>query len=521
MLTNGKIQLYPFLRLALFLIVGIVVGEACTPAVSARMWGVMAVVCLVGIAALFRRPIAQSAAILLCTAVLGALRVSVYHALNDRTLPEGQTTYTALVTGEPSVRGKVLRCDLLVLDGEAKGLQLKASILRDTVEERYRQLHAGSTLRATSMLEAPRNFFPDSNFDYARWLYLHGFQAQTFVFHSSWTLAATSPQTIPAYERFKLALYKYRQRLLERYQQSASTFDDDTYGVVAAMTLGDKSALSKDLKETYSITGASHILALSGLHLSIIYFVLSLVLVRRRWFVAGQLAVVVAIWGFAFLVGMMPSVVRAATMMTVYALVAMLYRQRVSLNTLSIAAFVMLLANPMVLYDAGFQMSFAAVLGIIVFYEPFFHFLLTPRWMRRRIVRWLTSLVCTSLAAQLTTAPLVAFYFGRFSCYFLLTNLVAIPLATVIIYGALALLLLSSVPVVGAWLGWGVFSAATLLNSILGAMARWPGASIEHISVSLPQLVLIYILLACAYCLAHYAKKMYYSYHGLRMRRTS
>lgn len=512
MKTNGKLQLYPFLRLALCLIVGIALGEYGATFLSARTWGLIAVGCLLLIALLFKRPIAQSAAILLCTVVVGGLRIAVHHVLSDCVLSKEPTTYIALVTSEPSERGKVVRADLLLLDGATKGMHVKASVLRDTVQHRYRQLHAGSVLRATSLLKAPENFFHGSNFDYVRWLNVHGFSAQTFIFYSDWQLTEVDPSVIPMFERMKLALYTTRQHLLKQFKRSSKDIDNDTYGVVAAMTLGDKSALSRELKDVYSITGASHILALSGLHLGIIYFVLTLLLVRRRWFVTGHCLVILAIWGFAFLVGMMPSVVRAATMMTIYALVAMLNRQKMSLNTLSIAAFTMLLFQPMVLWDAGFQMSFMAVLGFIVFYQPLFDAMLPKRWAHVRALRWLCSMLAMSVAAQLTTAPLVAFYFGRFSCYFLLTNLVAIPLATLVIYGALALLLLSAVPVVGQVLSTCVFSVAALLNGFLGTLSRWPGASIDNISITLPQLFLIYVLIACAYGLGHYTRKMYLSH---------
>ena len=120
------------------------------------------------------------------------------------------------------------------------------------------------------------------------------------------------------------------------------------------MALCDKSALTKELRETYSKTGASHILALSGLHLGIIYALLSMLIVGRRWQMITQVAIILSIWAFVFLVGMSASVVRSAVMLTVYALLAIGHRHKMSVNTLAFTAIVMLLVTPKALFDVGF-----------------------------------------------------------------------------------------------------------------------------------------------------------------------
>ena len=113
----------------------------------------------------------------------------------------------------------------------------------------------------------------------------------------------------------------YREHLLQQYRQWG--IDEDSYAIITAMTLGDKSALTPTIRETFNITGAGHILALSGLHLGIIYMVLSLLIRTYRWRMVSQILTLLAIWAFAFLVGMTPSVVRAATMLTVYGLLSL------------------------------------------------------------------------------------------------------------------------------------------------------------------------------------------------------
>jgi competence protein ComEC len=293
-------------------------------------------------------------------------------------------------------------------------------------------------------------------------------------------------------ERTQQYFLHQRSLLLERLETAG--LSDDRYAVVAAMALGDRSALTKELKETYSKTGASHVLALSGLHLGIIYALLSMLVVGRRWQMITQVATVLSIWAFVFLTGMSASVVRSAVMLTVYALLALGHRQKMSVNTLAFTAIVMLLVTPKALFDVGFQMSFMAVFSILLFVPLFYRPFSAEYLMTHRAVSWLWGMVAVSVAAQIGVAPLIAYYFGRFSCYFLLTNFIVIPAATLILYLALGTLLIPSLGVVLA-------SMVGLLNTTLLYIATIPGATIEGLHPSVGLTVAIYGVLLAAYYL--------------------
>ena len=293
-------------------------------------------------------------------------------------------------------------------------------------------------------------------------------------------------------ERTQQYFLHQRSLLLERLETAG--LSDDRYAVVAAMALGDRSALTKELKETYSKTGASHVLALSGLHLGIIYTLLSMLVVGRRWQMITQVATVLSIWAFVFLTGMSASVVRSAVMLTVYALLALGHRQKMSVNTLAFTAIVMLLVTPKALFDVGFQMSFMAVFSILLFVPLFYRPFSAEYLMTHRAVSWLWGMVAVSVAAQIGVAPLIAYYFGRFSCYFLLTNFIVIPAATLILYLALGTLLIPSLGVVLA-------SMVGLLNTTLLYIATIPGATIEGLHPSVGLTVAIYGVLLAAYYL--------------------
>ena len=283
-----------------------------------------------------------------------------------------------------------------------------------------------------------------------------------------------------------------RGRLLQRLEGAGLTGDE--YAVVAAMALGDKSALTRDVRDTYAKTGGAHVLALSGLHLGIIYALLSMLVVGRRWQVATQVLAVLSIWAFVFLVGMPTSVVRAAVMLTVYALLAIGHRRKMSVNTLALTAIVMLTVNPQALFDVGFQMSFMAVFSILLFVPLFYRPFSAEYLMTHRLVRWLWGMVAVSVAAQIGVAPLIAYYFGNFSCYFLLTNFIVIPAATLILYLTLGTLIL---PALGSLLA----SVVSLLNTTLFRIAAIPGATIEGLHPSIMLTVSLYGVIFATYYL--------------------
>jgi competence protein ComEC len=299
-----------------------------------------------------------------------------------------------------------------------------------------------------------------------------------------------SPQ-VSRLERSKNYFLSQRARLLDRLSENG--VDGNVYAVVAAMALGDKSQLTKELKETYAVTGAAHVLALSGLHLSIIYTLLSLLLCRRRWQVVSQVLIIICIWSFVFLVGMSASVVRSAVMLTAYALLSLGNRNRMSVNTLAFTAIVMLIVHPLSLFDIGFQLSFLAVLSILIWYPVFEALIPQSFLMSHRLVRWLWSLLGVSCAAQLGTAPLIAYYFGRFSSLFLITNFVVIPFAPLILYLTLAVLFVPSI----AYL---LIYIVNTLNGILAFVASTPWVSIT-LHPSILQIIMVYVIIAATYLL--------------------
>ena len=485
----------PLFRLAVCLMVGIVVGDSV-----AVGWLLLPIfVALVAVALLlWKYEHWQSVAIALCFVVLGWLLMERQKALLVVVWPEGEVCYDAVVVSEPVEKPKTMAVDIMLT---GSGRRLKAYLYKD---DRSRALRIGDGLQIESRIEANSDWRRGS-FDYRRYLEIHGFTGRTFVASWKWQKAKVSLKQLPRFERMRLTFLKYRSQLLSRLHSAEeeksplSTLNSqlpDAYAVVAAMALGDKSALTQELKDVYSITGASHILALSGLHLGIIYGLLMFLSGRRKLFtIHFSLFTIICIWGFVFLVGMSTSVMRSAVMLSVYALLSLGHRDRMSVNTLAFTAIVMLMISPMSLFDVGFQMSYMAVFSILLF-TPLMESVFTAEYlMSHRVVRWLWGMVTVSLSAQVGTAPLIAYYFGRFSCYFLLTNFVVIPAAMLILYLSLVTLLVPS-------LAYILFYIVAVLNSILTKMAMIPGASIDDLHPTKIQTTMIYVIIVAVYLLA-------------------
>lgn len=310
-------------------------------------------------------------------------------------------------------------------------------------------------------------------------------------------------QSLSYLERTILKAHDFR----EHVEQRIRTFhiEEQDFAIISAMAMGDKTALNQETKEAYSISGTSHILAVSGLHIGIIFQLIILLLGGKR---RSKLTIILSttiVWAYVIFIGFPASAVRAATMLSIYSLVLLSLRPDPTLNTLALAYVIMVLVNPLSIFDIGFQMSFLAVASILLFYPLFFNLLSS----HSNSIRAIWGLFCVSLAAQIGTLPLIIFYFGRLSCYSLLTSFIAIPAATFILYLCALLFILSPLTYIPC-LATAIEGLMQIVMNVLTAITQFintafkltsmlPGASIEHIHLSLLQLLILYIAILAGY----------------------
>ncbi len=327
-------------------------------------------------------------------------------------------------------------------------------------------------------------------FNFKKYLKLKNINYQGFLKQSDWKLINKNKGNII----FNYAI-KSRQHfnsILNKYIKS-----ENERAVANALILGNKNELTKEIKNAYAGTGAIHVLAVSGLHVGIILIILNLFfgLIKsnnKTINLFKTLLMLFGIWGFALITGAAPSVIRAATMLSLVIIGKQLNRYSNIYNTIAAAAFMMLLWNPFQLFDVGFQLSFLALIGIIYF-QPIVY----KRWyIHNRFFDWIWKLASVAIAAQITTLPISFYYFHQFPVYFLLSGVVVIPAATIILWLGILLFVFSFMPSIAVAIGYALEKVLFVVNSLIYMIMQLPGSLIKGIWIGVGSVFLLYFIVS-------------------------
>lgn len=303
---------------------------------------------------------------------------------------------------------------------------------------------------------------PDTTFaDYENYLFYSGVSATAFSGNGQWKITKRNE-----YGNLLDRLSALQVLMNEYYDESG--FRGDEGAIIKAMTTGDKTQLPKELKSNYSHAGVTHVLALSGFHLTIIYTFLDLLLlsliISYKWRNISRLFIILFISAFTIIVGCPSSLVRAAIMCGIMLLTKVLQRENSSMNSLCLAAFAMLVFNPMLLFDVGFQLSFVSMFGIIVFSPLLID--LVP--VRQKILHKLWEMICITIACSMFTLPLITYYFGYIPLLSIVSNLSIPILATVLLWFSVFWWLLFAFTDIQLIIGNCMKSVSGMMNSIAG-----------------------------------------------------
>lgn len=381
--------------------------------------------------------------------------------------------------------GKLVRCSVGKHrnDGE-NGLSLDDG--EDGQIGDRQMLRPGDEVLMRCQITSLRNTGNPGEFDYARWLRRQGVSGMAFCYAGNWINAGKSddmPLTIKA--------LRVRSYMVER---SAKYLPEDDLAVFSAITLGDKTRVDKEIRQVYSFSGVSHVLALSGLHLGILFGLWQIVLKhldhrRRRFCLFMRLLGLFGLLAFAYLAGFPKSLVRAALMMALCQMQRHFQGEPFSVNNLFTAGLVILMFSPQALFDVGFQLSFASVLGILLYAG----LMVNPKtFVTRPVLRWIVSLVLVSVVAQLATFPLVAYYFHSIPLYGVVSNFIAVPVAYLLLVLGLVFYV---IPFLQPLVAPALHFLLSLMNVFLRWMAELPGG-VLHYRPTLLAVLLIYVVLA-------------------------
>lgn len=278
-----------------------------------------------------------------------------------------------------------------------------------------------------------------------------------------------------------------REKIIGMYKERGIT--GERLALVAAITLGQKNMLDPEQKQNFIKAGVMHIMAVSGLHAVILsMFVFSLLFfLKRRFNILRILLTILILWSFAFVTGLTPSVLRATLMFSFLQAGNLMKRQVNGINSVLASAFVLILIRPSVIFDAGFLLSYSAVIYIIAFYRDLYLKLQLSNWLSDKI--WQSAVV--TIVAQAGTLPLTIMLFNRFPTYFILTNIIIVPLSNLLIIVGCLVPMLFPVQFISQFLAL-ILSFLTGLTELLTAKAAsLPGSNIENIGMTNVECILL------------------------------
>lgn len=336
-------------------------------------------------------------------------------------------------------------------------------------------------------------------FDYKKFLAYRKIYHQQFVRQKEVKYVESNPSSSIVY-------YAIRARIWADTTLTRFVKGEREQAIASALVLGVTDGLDNELLNAYAATGAMHVLAVSGLHISIIYMLILGMLrplnntpVGRWWLAALSLII---LWGYAFVTGLSPSVLRAVTMFTFVAIAKAWNRQANIYNILAASAFCLLLYEPYLIVSVAFQLSYLAVLGI-VYLQPGMYNLWEPT---SRFWDEVWKITTVSIAAQLATFSLGLLYFHQFPNYFLLSNLLVIPISFAVLILGLVVLAISFIAPLAALCGWLLLWTIKALNAVVFTVESFPYSLIDHVYINTLQSWLLMIAIICCVLLFQFRK---------------
>jgi competence protein ComEC len=356
-------------------------------------------------------------------------------------------------------------------------------------DSKVERLNVGTEIIFSNHLQEIKQAANPGGFDYKRSCLFQGITHQVFLKMKEFVvLTDRRPRILakilfPIRRKILLILRKYIPGVKEQ-------------GLAEALLIGYKDDLDKSVVQSYTNTGVVHVIAISGLHLGLIYWLLVRLFgpLRKnklsKWL--SPIMIIAGLWLFSLIAGAQPSVLRSAVMFTCIVLAEGFSRKTSIYNSLAFSAFVLLCVNPFWLWDVGFQLSYSAVLSIVIFMKPIYNWF----YIKNKIFDCIWKLSAVSIAAQLLTTPFSIYHFHQFPTYFLLSNLIAVPVSSIIVLGEIFLFAASIVPFIGFMSGKIVSWLISLLNGYVERVESLPYSLWEGLQVNFAQATLIIFIIA-------------------------
>ncbi|MEO8109031.1 MAG: ComEC/Rec2 family competence protein [Ginsengibacter sp.] len=490
----------PFLRLLLPVISGIMLqyyfsfslNEILISAIS--LLGLFILFSLLPLAHRFKLISLQGIFITLFIITAGAL-ITWHHNVRNSNSWYGKrydtTSYVLAVVNEPPVeKAKSIKATASVaaiIKNNAAHATVGNILLYFARDSGKKTPAYGDKILINKALQPITNSGNPGAFDYKRYAAFHGIYHQVFVQKNDWLIIGhEEPNWYNSFiyftrNKIRDILYKYIPGENER-------------SIASALLIGYKVDLDKDLVQAYSNAGVVHLIAISGLHMGIIYFILSWIFSRipviKRSKISRLILTLLCLWFFALLTGASGSVLRSAIMFTFIAVGMFVGKRTFIYNSMAASALILLCYNPYLLWDVGFQLSYFAVLGIVIA-QPY-----VVKWfyIKNKFLNAIWQLSSVSLAAQLFTFPICIYYFHQLPLLFLISNLIAIPLTTVALWTCLILVAVSPLNMIATVTGKIIFCVIWMINHTVFFINAIPFSLWDGIFLDVTGTIILYII---------------------------
>jgi competence protein ComEC len=493
----------PFFRLLIALMAGIIVQWQAQINLT-NLWSVL-IVCFLIITSFFfipffaRYKLTWVNGIVICILFfsLGALLAwykDIRH--DDRWFGKLYKENTALVVtlNEPTVeKTKSIKANAVVsfmIQDNAEVVPVKGEIIlyfkKDSL---LPNLDYGSQILFKKPLQEIKNSGNPGGFNYKRYSLFHAVTHQVYLKPDEFEVLNRKKE-----KWLKSFLYSVREKVLGFLRKNIRS--EKEMGLAEALLIGYKDDLDQSLVQSYTNTGVVHIIAISGLHLGLIYWLLRLLFKplqkRKKLKWLRPVFIITGLWLFSLLAGAQPSVLRSALMFTCLVLGEGLTKKSSIINTLAFSAFILLCINPYWLWDVGFQLSYAAVLSIVIFMRPIYNWF----YIKNKALDFVWKLNAVTLAAQILTVPLSIYHFHQFPNYFILTNFVAVPLSSLIVLGEILLCAVSWIPIVAMLVGKLLERLILMMNTWIERIEVLPFSLLDGLQITIVQAILLILFIA-------------------------
>lgn len=364
-------------------------------------------------------------------------------------------------------------------------------------------LHYGDLVAIPTPIRELQPPLNPEEFDYRTYLLRKGITGQTYLKDEDWIdLEVNNANPLYAFS------YRFRNTLLSSLHRSG--LNDDEFAVASAILLGYDDKLADEVRKNYVAAGSMHILCVSGMHVGIIYLLATLLLGflnRKKWQkTLKQVLLLALIWFYALIAGLSPSILRASLMISFVIIGEVIHRKGFVINSIAASAFILLCINPNNLFEIGFQLSYAAVIGIVVLQRPIYSWFV----IKNKLLDKIWNVTAVALSAQIATIPFTLFYFNQFTTYFWLSNLFMTPISFIVVISGMVLLLVSWIPYVNVLVGYLVWGSVYVMNAIVSWIERLPFSIVKGLYVSefeFSMLLLAFIMLLL--CVALKKRRMF------------